>query len=122
MSDKDYIKEIENQNEELQKKLSQYENNFWLVATTRMSDKFKPELQIHLNTYIRMVSGDKRAGFKIATVNIAIATKKLKYWAVNHNEALTYSFKKDTNNIEEVVDYMLEQAGYIGFKCEIIKS
>jgi hypothetical protein len=91
-----------------------------LIATIKMSDAFKPEKQIHLNAYVRIIKGDKMIGSQVEVVNIAIATKKNKYWQVNHNEVLSYTIKKNTLDVHEIIAKLLDESGYAHAPYETI--
>jgi hypothetical protein len=120
MKEKDYIKGLEDQIEELQQKLGALSGNVKLIATIKMSDAFKPEKQIHLNAYVRIIKGEKMVGSQVEVVNIAVATKKNKYWQVNHNEVKSYQIKKNTDDVHEVIAEILDEAGYAHAPYETI--
>jgi len=113
MKEKDYIKGLEDQIEELQQKLGSLQNNIKFVATVKMTDAFKPEKRISLFAYIRVVKGDKMSGQQVTAVNIAVATQKSKHWQVNyHNEVLTFQIKDKIDDPHAIVKRLLKDAGY----------
>ena len=120
MKEKDYIKGLEDQIEELQQKLGALSGNVKLIATIKMSDAFKPEKQIHLNAYVRVIKGDKMVGSQVEIVNIAVATKKHTYWQVNHNEVKSYTIKKNLLDVHVIIAEMLDEAGYANAPYETI--
>lgn len=122
MNEKDYIKGLEDRIEELQQKLGAVSHNLKIVVTAKMSDAFKPEKKIIVNALIRVIKGDKMTGSQVDIINIATATRKQKYWVVDHNETITYQIKKNIDNEEKIIEHILEQAGYAGAPYELVSK
>jgi hypothetical protein len=115
--DTDYIKLLEEQNEELQQKLTKFENNFRLVFARNLDSNNKIEFYV----FIRGKDGENMivTGKHFLSVKLAAAIKRREiYYIECHVRAETYEYKaKDYNDL---FNKMLKEAGYEGFKYEFI--
>lgn len=111
-----YIKKLEEQNEELQRRLSVYENCLSLVVNII---NIKGLRTIKLRAFVRFAKEDQRTGADTTVVDIAIATWNTDHWnIVNHN----YQFYKHPNtDVNDTIQIMINHAGYENFTYEVIE-